>query len=87
MNIDPTEIQLSPKLQVAIAHYAQLEDKPWEEVLEDRFPLLEEASRDELAESLAQCDRGMDDAKAGRGTDAKAALAQIADKLGLRRPQ
>jgi len=87
MNIDPAEIQLTPELQVAIAHYAQLEGKPWEEFLEDRFPLLEDPTPDELAESLAMCDRGMADAKAGRGTDAQTAIADIADRLGLKPPQ
>jgi predicted transcriptional regulator len=87
MSINPTEIRLSPKLQAAIAHYAELEGKPWEEVLEDRFPTLEDPTSEELVESLTMCDRGMADAKAGRGTDAKEALARIADGLGLKLPQ
>ncbi len=87
MNIDPTDIRLSPKLQVAIAHYAQLEGKDWEEVLEDRFPMFEEPTPDELAESLAMCDRGMADAKTGRGTDAKPAISQIAHRLELRQQE
>jgi len=84
MDINPTEIQLTPELQLAIAHYAELEGKPWEEILEDRFPLFEDPTSEELSASLAMCDQGMKDAKAGRGTDAKEAIAQIAGRLGLK---
>lgn len=84
MNINPTDIQLTPKLQAAIAHYARIEGKQWKEVLEDRFPLLDDPTPAELGESLAMCDRGMADATAGRGIDAKQAIAQIADRLGLK---
>lgn len=87
MSINPTEIQLTPKLQAAIAHYAELEGKPWEEFLEERFPLLEDPTPEELAESLVMCDQGMVDAKAGRGTDAREAIARIADSLGLKLSQ
>ncbi len=87
MNINPTDIQLTPKLQLAIAHYAELEGKPWEEVLEDHFPLLEDPTAEELSASLAMCDQGMKDAEAGRGTDAKTAITQIADRLGLKQKE
>lgn len=82
MSIDPAEIQLTPKLRFAIAHYANLEGKQWEEILEDRFPLLNDPTSEELSKSLALCDQGMADAQSGRGTDAKAAIAQIADRFG-----
>jgi hypothetical protein len=87
MQIDPTQIELTPKLRLAIAHYANLEGKQWEEVLEDRFPLLEEPTEAELAESLAMCDQGIADAQAGKGTDAKVAITEIANRLGLNPPQ
>lgn len=84
MNINPTEIQLTPQLQSAIAHYAELEGKQWEEVLQDRFPVLEEPTPGELSKSLTMCDSGMVDAQAGRGIDAKQAISQIVDRLGLK---
>lgn len=84
MNINPSDIQLTPKLQIAIAHYAALEGKTCEEVLADRFPLLEEPTEEQLSDSLKMCDQGMADAAAGKGTEAREAIADLAGRLGLK---
>lgn len=87
MNIDPANIHLTPKLKLAIAHYAALEGKHWEELLEDRFPLLEDPTSEELAASLAMCDESMGDLAKGQGVDAKEAFSQIVSRLGLKTEQ
>lgn len=38
----------------------------------------------DLQASLAMCDRGMEEAKAGRGRDFRESLTGIADRLGLK---
>ncbi|MEO1498075.1 MAG: hypothetical protein AAFV43_13090 [Planctomycetota bacterium] len=40
-----------------------------------------------LRASVEMCDRGMAEADAGLGVDARQAINEIADKYGLRRPQ
>ena len=42
------------------------------------------AEKAELAESLQQIDRGMEDVRAGRGRELKAAVREIAEDLGLK---
>lgn len=42
------------------------------------------AEKAELLENLSMIDRSMDDVKAGRTVDARQAMRQLADKLGLK---
>lgn len=52
--------------------------------LQERDPKLSREQAMELAETLAALELGMDDVRAGRGQQAREALREIADELGIK---
>jgi len=81
MSINPTDIQLTPEQQAAIAFHAEREGKDWPELLEEKFPALPPMSEEELQASLAMCDRGMAEIEAGQGMGIEEAERRTLERL------